>query len=565
MRLSQSILRTSRENPAQESARNAQLLIRAGYINKTMAGVYSFNPIGLKVLRRIENIVREEMNRVGGQELFLPALAPQEPWQQTKRWDTVDVLYKLDLSSGGQAALCPTHEETVTPLVQDYCRSYKDLPQLVYQIQTKFRNEPRAKSGLLRGREFLMKDAYSFHLSQKDFEAWYEVLAAAYERIYQRLGIGDCTFRVKASGGDFSEFSDEFQTLSERGEDEVFCVPSTREFWNKEIAPATAPQISAENPLPYQEVKGPGVIGVEDLVQFLGVPAERTTKTIFFQAEKDRLIAAVVRGTHEINELKLSKVVGQPLTLASEAAIKKATGAQLGYAGLVNLPDSIELFCDDSVAELTNFETGTNRTDYHAMNVNWERDVPRPEKFYEFKTAQKGDAFPPTGEKYEVHSAVEVGNIFPLSTKFSEPFKFQCLDEKGVPQPVIMGCYGIGISRLMGVLAELFSDEKGLKWPAAVAPYEVYLCPIGKEPAVEKIAEELYEKLQAAGQEVLFDDRTDKKIGAGQKLADHELLGIPQRLVISARTLEQFSAEISDRLTGENKLVPLSEWGLKEN
>ncbi len=403
MRYTQYFLKTSKDTPADESARNAQLLIQAGYISKEMAGVYSFLPLGLRVIKKIKTIIREEMNNTGAIELLMPSLCPKENWKKTQRWDSVDVLYKLKLTNGKEVALSPTHEEIVTPLVQRFCNSYKDFPVCVYQMQTKFRNEARAKSGLLRGREFLMKDAYSFHTTQEDFEAYYAIQKKAYEKIYDRLGIGHLTKYVAADGGDFSEFSHEFQTLSEVGEDDIFLDPETDTYFNKEIV--------------------------------------------------------------------------------SDANQKK-----------------------------------------------W--------------TSQK---------------AVEVGNIFPLADKFSKSFDYHFIDKTGKKQKIIMGCYGIGISRIMGILAELFADKKGLVWPKSVTPFTVYLSAIGKKDAVYEKADEVYQQLKDQGIEVLYDDRREKKVGPGQKFADFELLGIPYQIVISERLLENQQGELWTRKTGKKIDIPLTD------
>ncbi len=403
MKYTNYFLKTSKDSPADETARNAQLLIKAGYIRKEMAGVYSFLPLGLRVLEKIKNIVKEEMNNVGAVELLMSSLCPKENWIKTNRWDTVDVLYKMKLPNGKEVALSPTHEEIVTPMVQNFCRSYKDLPVCVYQIQTKFRNETRAKSGLLRGREFLMKDAYSFHTSEEDFEKYYQIQRKAYHKIYDRLEIGEITKYVAADGGDFGEFSHEFQTISEVGEDEIFLNPETKEYFNKEI-------VSEENQKKWKSVK-----------------------------------------------------------------------------------------------------------------------------------------------------AVEVGNIFPLAIKFSKSFNFQVTGENGKPQPIIMGCYGIGISRIMGVLAEIFADGKGIIWPKSVAPFTVYLSAIGKKDEIYDKAEEIYEKLKTQGVEVLYDDRKDKKIGPGVKFGDFELLGLPYQIVISERLIESGNIELWDRKTGEKKEIKIEE------
>ena len=555
MKYSQILLKTSKEKPADEDSRNAELLIRGGFINKEMAGVYSFLPLGLKVLRKIENVVREEMDNAGANELLMPALSAKANWEKTGRWEEVDVLFKMELSGNREVALNPTHEEVVTPLVQNFANSPKDFPKCVYQVQSKFRNEPRAKSGLLRGREFLMKDAYSFHLTEECFEKYYEVMTQAYHKIYERLGIGDITKFVAADGGAFSEFSHEFQTLSPVGEDELFYVKSKDLYLNREITPCTAPKWdnSNEEVAEMKEVEGVGIIGVEELSKFLDIAVEKTTKTILFETEEGKVIAGAVRGNRGIDTRKLRKIVRcKSLEMASEETVLRVTGSPVGYAGVLNLDKSVQVIWDESCDGRVNFEMGANKENYHTININFGRDIEKPEKFYDIKVAQAGDFYPETGEQYETMRAIEVGNIFPLSNKFSSAFKFN-MDGK----PVTMGCYGIGISRTMGVLAEIFADEKGLRWPENVAPAHIYLAPIGKSDEVYEKAEEIYKELKAKGVEVLYDDRRDKKTGPGTKFADHELLGIPYRIVLSERLMEVNEAEVVSRKTGEAEMVSL--------
>jgi prolyl-tRNA synthetase len=352
MKYSQLFVKTQKELPSQENSKNAELLIRAGFIKKEMAGVFSYLPLGLRVLRKVEEIVRDEMNKVDAVEILMPVMAPKENWVKTGRWDTVDILYKLETELDRHSALSPTHEEIVTPLMQNYCQSHKDFPLCVYQIQTKFRKEPRAKSGLLRGREFLMKDAYSFHSTEADFDRYYEIQKEAYHKVYERIGLGDLTHVVAASGGDFSEFSHEFQTICETGEDTVFHVKSTGEYLNKEIAPSKAPAVSYSDKeeMAMEDKEGKGIIGVEELSEFLNIPVEKTTKTLLFQTDKGDLIAAAVRGGYDVNEIKLKKVVGcKSLALASEEVVKKVTGAEVGFAGLLNLSKEVKVFMDDSM------------------------------------------------------------------------------------------------------------------------------------------------------------------------------------------------------------------------
>ncbi len=558
MKYSQLFVKTQKELPSQENSKNAELLIRAGFVKKEMAGVFSYLPLGLRVLRKIEAIVRDEMNKADAVEILMPVMSAKENWEKTGRWNTMDVLYKLESELDRHSALSPTHEETVTPLVQNYCQSHKNFPLCVYQIQTKFRNEPRAKSGLLRGREFLMKDAYSFHATEADFDRYYEVQKEAYHKVYERIGLGDITHVVAASGGDFSEFSHEFQTICETGEDTIFYVKNKDEYLNKEIAPSKAPAVSYSDKeeMAMEDKEGKGIIGVEELSEFLKIPVEKTTKTLLFETDKGDLIAAAVRGGYDVNELKLKKVVGcKSLALASEEVVKKATGAEVGFAGLLNLPKEVRVFMDDSMQGRINFEMGANQTDFHTINVNFGRDIDEPAAFYDFKVAKEDDLYPETGEKYETFRAIEVGNIFPLSTKFSDAFGMKAIDENGRGQPVIMGCYGIGISRTMGAVAEVFHDDKGLKWPKAITPFHIYLAAIGKDDKVYEGAEKMVADLEEAGVEVFYDDRRDKKVGPGQKFGDHELMGMPARIVMSERTMEEDVVEFVDRATGDMEKV----------
>jgi prolyl-tRNA synthetase len=407
-----------------------------------------------------------------------------------------------------------------------------------------------------------MKDAYSFHTSQEDFKRYYEIQKQAYTQIYQRLGLGKFTHYVAACGGDFSKYSHEFQTKCETGEDLVFRVRSNGECFNKEIAPTQAPKVLYQDDieLPLEEKEGKGIIGVEELSKFLNIPVEKTTKTILFETEDGKVIAAAVRGNYDVNELKLKEIVGcKSLRLASAEVVKKVTGAEVGYAGILNLPSEVDVYMDESMKGRKNFEMGANRTDFHTININFGRDLPEPDKFYDIKVAQEGDIYPKTSEVYETFKAIEVGNIFPLSTKFSDAFQFRFTDENGKEYPVIMGCYGIGISRIMGALVEVFHDEKGIKWPKSVAPFQVYLAALGKDDHVYDKAEKLFQALKKVGIEVLYDDRRDKKVGPGQKFADHELMGIPCRIVLSEKMIAENSMEFVDRRNGEMSKVKESE------
>ncbi len=560
----------TRKNSKELASKNATLLIRGGFIDQLMSGAYTFLPLGKRVLFKIENLIREEMDKIG-QEILMTNLSPIENWRQSGRLDTVDVLLKAVPANENSAdrhqaeyIINPTNEDVVTPLVRDLATSYKDFPLAVYHIQTKFRNEPRAKSGLLRGREFRMKDLYSFHLSLDDFKSYYEESKKAYWAVFDRLNLSDRTVMAAASGGDFTEeFSHEFQTKCDAGEDLIFEVPSTGECFNKEVAPARAPKIDQnEECLSLEEVAGEGVIGVEALSAQMGIEPWQTTKTLFFQNESGEMIAAVVRGDREIDEGKLAKVLGislAKLKLASEHLVKKMTSAEVGYAGLLNLSSEVRVVVDESCQKLVNFEMGGNKTGFHFKNVNWGRDIEAPAQFYDIKVAADGDLYPETGEPYNVFKACEVGNIFPLMTKFSDAFGMQITGEDGKLQPVIMGCYGIGSTRVMGVLAEIFGDQNGVAWPEAVAPYKYHIITIAKseqDDAYQR-SEDLYKKLTERGDEVLWDERLS--VRPGEKFADADLIGCPIRLVVSPKTLESDSVELKLRAESDSKLIKFSE------
>jgi prolyl-tRNA synthetase len=517
---------------------NATLLIKAGFVDQTMAGVYTFLPLGLRVLTKIENIIRKHMDEIGT-ELLMPSLTPKANWETTGRLETVDVLFKASganknsqAKNGAEYVLNCTHEDVVTPLAQKFRGSYKEFPFAVYQIQTKFRNEARAKSGIMRGREFRMKDLYSFHTSQEDFQKYYDGAKEAYTATFKALGLGADTVMALASGGDFTkDFSHEFQTRCDAGEDIVFYDEVTKTYYNREVAPSKAPAVEQDKEQkPLEEVYGENITGMDALVKFLNVPAEKCVKTILYQAD-DQVVAVGVRGLYEVNEDKLKKILGcQKLALATPEVVQQVTGAIIGYAGLIGLPDTVRIIADESLAEMMNFECGGNKDHIHVINVNWGRDLPKPEQFYDVKVAQPGDLNPKSGQVMEHFKAAEVGNIFPLQSRFPDAFKYTFIDEQGKPQHILMGCYGIGSSRVMGVMVEKFHDEKGIIWPKQVAPFTVHLISLrgGEEQAAQ-----LYDKLKEKGFDVLWDERD---LSPGAKFADADLIGCPVRLVISAKT-----------------------------
>lgn len=527
---------------------NATYLINGGFIDQLMAGVYTFLPLGQRVLAKIENIVRREMDKIG-QEVFMPSIAPTKIWEDTNRINTIDVLFQVTganepsrKKNDATYILNCTHEDVITPLAKRFNTSYKDFPFALYQIQTKFRNEPRAKSGILRGREFRMKDLYSFHTSEEDLQRYYhEEAKPAYIETFKKLGLGDHTVIALASGGDFTEnFSHEFQTLCDSGEDILFYSKKTDTYYNREVAPSHAPKINeADKEMKTMEdVKGEGIIGVSELAKFLKIPIEKTTKTMLYENEKSEVIAAAVRGGYDINEGKLKKVTGsKKIKLASKDTVNKVTNAEVGYAGILNLPKDVKIIWDESTKDRLNFEMGANKTHYHSINVNFGRDVETPKEFYDIKITKEGDLDPEAGEPYKVHKAAEVGNIFPLNTKFSEALNYKLTDENGEQKIVYMGSYGIGTSRVMGVLVEKFHDEKGIIWPAQVAPFLVHIVGLDLDTEeVHKKAMDMYSELQKDGIDVLLDDRVG--VSPGGKFADADMIGNPIRLVISKRTGE---------------------------
>jgi len=567
MKLSTLHSKTSKENPKGEMSANAKLLIRAGMVDKVMAGVYTFLPLGLRTLRKIENIVRKHMDEIGN-EILLPALSPEENREKTGRKDTVDVLMKTSganeaskRKSTNEYILNCTHEDVVTPMIQKFAQSYKDFPCAVYQIQSKFRNEARAKNGLLRWREFRMKDLYSFHTSKECFLEYYNKSKEVYTAIFDELGLWGATVIAEASGGDFTELnSHEFQTFLETGEDTLFVDEKGKISYNKEIAPAQAidPDCGSEEWI-VEDVFGEGIVSVEKLSKFLGIPVERTVKTLLYKDENKKYYAVAVRGDYEVNELKLKKILWvKKLEMITEQEIQELTWAERGYAGIINLPEIFTMICDDALENLRNFESGTNKTNYHTININRWRDIKKPKKFYDIKVAKKGDRNPETGSVYVVKKASEVGNIFPLETKFPDAFDYKFIDQDGKSKKIFMGSYGIGISRVMWVIVEKFHDEKGIIRPENIAPFTHVIIGIGDEWSAE--AEKLYEAMRAEWKEVALDDR---KGSPGSKFKDADLIGYPYQIVIGKKTLaEGRKCELITRKTGEKKLIDIdSLWG----
>lgn len=556
MRQSNLFTKTSKNIPSDEVSKNAQLLIQAGFIHKEMAGVYSFLPLGLRVLEKIKSIIREEMDNIGGQEIIMSSMQSKSIWEKTNRWNDnlVDVWFKSKLSSGGEIGFGWSHEEPITNMMIEHINSYKDLPVFTYQFQTKLRNEKRAKSGIMRGREFVMKDMYSYSKNSENHEIFYNKTIDAYHKVYERLGIGEDTHLVYASGGAFTKFSHEFQTISEIGEDIIFKIPNENKYQNQEIVELKlkTSQDPNEKMKEMKEVFGEE-IGVEALVKSLKIDIEKTTKTIIFELENKKLIAVAIRGDREINTEKLKNILGvEVIHLASESLIKEITGASIGYAGMINLPKTIDQYWDYSCEGRINFEMGGNKNNYHNINVNFDRDIEKPKQFFDLAQAIEGDIHPKTGEKYKTYRAVEVGNIFNFGVQKCEEMGLYYIDENGKKIPVWLGSYGIGVTRCMGLIAEKMSDEKGLVWPENIAPFKVHLINIKED---EK-ALEIYNLLKDHNIEVLWDDRKKRP---GEKFADSDLIGIPYRAVISKKTIENGGIELKIRKTGEVRNIKVED------
>lgn len=560
MRTSQYLLSTLKETPSDAVVISHQLMLRAGMIRKLASGLYTWLPMGLRVLRKVETIVREEMNAAGALEVLMPAIQPAELWQESGRWQQYGPeLLRLKDRHDRDFCVGPTHEEVITDLARNELNSYKHLPINMYQIQTKFRDEIRPRFGLMRGREFIMKDAYSFHTSQDSLQATYDVMYGAYSKIFTRLGLD---FRaVQADNGSIGgSGSHEFHVLAGSGEDDIVFGESTDYAANIEKAEA----------LPRETVRGaateelrlvdtPETKTIAALVEKFGLPIEKTIKTLVVHAaEEGKLVALIVRGDHELNEIKAGNhpLVAAPLQMASEADIKAAIGAAPGSLGPLNLP--LPCIIDRSVALMSDFAAGANVDDKHYFGVNWERDLPVPE-VADLRNVVEGDPSPDGKGTLIIRRGIEVGHIFQLGTKYSDAMKLSVLGESGKPVTLIMGCYGIGVSRVVAAAIEQNYDDRGILWPAALAPFQIAIVPMKYEnEAVRAATDKLYADLTAAGFEVLLDDR-DKKTSPGVKFADMELIGIPHRIVVSERGLDEGTLEYKGRRDAESQPVALSD------
>lgn len=545
--------KTVKNISADEKITSAKLLYQAGYIRESTAGRFYFLPLGIRVQKKIIEIVKEEMDKAGAQEMVTPIFHPLSLWQETNR--DKEAKFELTLLKdrrGAEFVPGGTAEEMMVDLVRKFQISYRDLPFNIYQFSNKFRDELRARGGLLRVREFIMKDAYSFHASEDDFKKEYESMRQTYTTIFERLGLK--TIVVESDNGYIGgDYCHEFVVESPIGESRFLTTEDGSYAAHEDVANFQREFLPPdENLADYQEIEGVGIVGVAELAQFLHIPVERTTKTILFETEKGEVVAAALMGKYEVNEVKLKHAVGcLELKLASPETVKRITGAEIGYAGLINLSPEVRVIMDISLQGRTNFEMGANRTNFHSINVNFGRELPLPSQFYDIAMAEPGFLAPEGDKKLVEKRGIEVGNIFQLGYHYSKLMKnANFIDEQGKTQPYYMGCYGIGIGRSLASIVEIYHDEKGICWPAQVAPFTLHLVGLNlDDPAVKEKAFALYEQLIQKGHDILFDDRL--KVSPGEKLADADLIGIPIRLVISKKTGDQI--EVKERTQSESK------------
>ncbi|MFP1922294.1 proline--tRNA ligase [Lonsdalea quercina] len=561
MRTSQYLLSTQKETPADAEVISHQLMLRAGMIRKLASGLYTWLPTGLRVLKKVENIVREEMNSAGAIEISMPVVQPADLWQESGRWEQYGPELLRFADRGERPfVLGPTHEEVITDLVRNEISSYKQLPLTFYQIQTKFRDEVRPRFGIMRAREFLMKDAYSFHTSQESLQATYDALYAAYTKIFSRMGLN---FRaVQADTGSIGgSASHEFQVLAACGEDDIAFSTESDFAANIELAEAVAPNV--ERAAPTQDmtlVETPNAKTIAELVEQFDVPVEKTVKTLLVKATEESahpLVALLVRGDHELNEVKAEKLdlVASPLTFATEEEIRALVNAGPGSLGPVNL--SLPVIIDRTVAVMSDFSAGANIDGKHYFGINWERDVALPQ-VADLRNVVEGDQSPDGKGTLQIKRGIEVGHIFQLGTKYSEAMKATVQGEDGRNQTLTMGCYGIGISRVIAAAIEQNHDDRGIIWPDVLAPFQVAILPMNmhKSFRVKEVAERIYQQLRDNGVVVLMDDRKERP---GVMFADMELIGIPHTIVIGDRNLDNDDIEYKNRRQGEKQMIKTGE------
>lgn len=551
MKQSMSLIPTLREVPSDAEVKSHQLLLRAGFIRQNASGVYTYMPLGRKVLQKVEAIIREEMNNAGAAELFMPALQQAELWQESGRWYSYGPeLMRLRDRHDREFALGATHEEVITSIVRDEVKSYKRLPLTLYQIQTKYRDEKRPRFGLLRGREFIMKDAYSFHATQESLDEVYERIFQAYSNVFRRCGLN---FRavIADSGAMGGKDTHEFMVLSDIGEDTIAYSDTSEYAANIEMAPVTAVyEKSSEPARELEKVHTENKKTIDEVSSFLNVEAKDCIKSLLFKVD-DRHVLVLVRGDHDVNDIKLKNYFeASVVELADTATTKEVLGCSVGSLGPVGV-DSVEIIADNAVQAIVNGVCGANEEDYHFTNVNPERDF-KVAAFTDLRFIKEGDPSPDGQGTIVFAKGIEVGHVFKLGTRYSEAMNAEILDENGRTKPMIMGCYGIGVSRTMAAVAEQFNDENGLVWPTNISPFDVHLIAVNmKDSAQAELAEELYSNLQAAGMKVLLDDRQERP---GVKFADSDLIGLPVRVTVGKKAGEGI-VEVKIRKNGEMQEV----------
>jgi len=558
MQISKFLIATLREAPAEAEIISHQLMLRAGMIRRIASGIYTWLPMGLRVLRKVEAIIREEMDRAGAQELLMSGVQPAELWQESGRWDQYGPeLLRLQDRHQRDFCLGPTHEEIITDLVRKEIRSYKQLPANFYQIQTKFRDEIRPRFGIMRAREFLMKDAYSFHLTDESLQQTYEEMFATYTRIFERLGL---KFRaVQADGGNIGAgTSHEFHVLADSGEDQIVFTEEGSYAANIELAEAPIPEGERDDPkATLKSVDTPDQHSIEELCQFLNISADKCIKTLVVKGQNESLVALVLRGDHELNKVKAEKIsaVAKPLEFANAEEIKKSLNCIPGSIGPVKI--NIPIIVDHSALHVADFVCGANEDGKHLTGVNWGRDLVEPQGV-DIRNIVKGEPAPDGSGEIDIARGIEVGHIFQLGKKYSTAMKATCLDENGNAQTLIMGCYGMGVSRILAAAIEQNHDKNGIIWPDAIAPFQVSLVPINmhKSQRLRDAVMKLYEELQGAGIEVLLDDRRERP---GVMFSDAELIGIPYRLTFGERGLDAGTIEYRTRKDSENTDIQLDD------
>ncbi|MCF6230472.1 MAG: proline--tRNA ligase [Gammaproteobacteria bacterium] len=559
MRASKFLLATLKENPAEAEVISHQLMLRAGMIRKLASGLYTWLPMGLRVLRKVEAIIREEMNGVAAQELLMPTIQPAELWQESGRWGEMGG-EMLRLQDRHQRDFCfgPTHEEVITDLLRSELHSYKQLPAIFYQLQIKFRDERRPRFGVMRAREFLMKDAYSFHVDSKSLQETYELMHSAYCRIFERIGLN---FRavLADTGAIGGSVSHEFHVLAESGEDDIAFSSDSDYAANIEMAEAVAPTAErAAATHPMNTVETPHSQSIDEIAALLKIPATQIIKTLLVKgAEEGKVVALVVRGDHTLNEIKAEKLsqVASPFTLASNQEIKQAANCSRGSLGPVGL--KITLIADHSAAQSADFVCGANQDGKHLSGVNWGRDLAEP-MVADLRNVTEGDASPDGKGKLIIKRGIEVGHIFQLGDKYTQALKASVLDEKGKATTPLMGCYGMGVSRIVAATIEQNNDDRGIIWPESIAPFQVGIVPINMQKSawVQESVEQLYSALMKSGIDVLLDDRKERP---GVMFANMDLIGIPHRVVISERGLKAGTVEYKARQDSESRDVSLEE------